>query len=105
MAESIREKGRSVPVSEDTRTSGGGGTRAVAYHLQQVMRGQQLADVPDEWRDAVKSAMQFPIYLVACQVLALAHRDDRRELISRQPDSIRAMVEAEVLRIWRIRQA
>lgn len=69
------------------------------------MRGQRLADVPENWRDAVKSAMQFPIYQVACQVLALAHKDDRRELIAKQPDSIRAMVEAEVIRIWKIRQA
>ena len=105
MAKGVRAERRSVSVSEDTRTGTGSGTRAVAYHLQQVMRGQQLADVPDNWRDTVRSAMQFPIYQVACQVLALAHKDDRRELIIRQPESIRAMVEAEVIRIWKIRQA
>ena len=105
MAKSIRaERGR-VPVSAESRTSTGSGTRAVNYYLQQVMRGQQLADVPDNWRDTVISAMQFPTYQVACRVLDLAHKDDRRELISRQPESIRALVEAEVIRIWKIRQA
>lgn len=69
------------------------------------MRGQQLADVPDNWRDTVKSAMQFPTYQIAVRVLALAHKDDRRELIAKQPESIRAMVDAEVIRIWKIRQA
>lgn len=105
MAKGIRETGRSVPDSAESRPSAGGVSQSVSYYMQSVMRGQQLADVPENWRDTVKSAMQYPIYQIACRVLELASRDDRREMIAKQPESIRGMVEAEVMRVWRIRQA
>lgn len=69
------------------------------------MRGQQLADVPDMWREAVASAIRFPVYKIACRVLDIESRDERRKLIAEQPESIRGLVEAETKRIWRLRQA
>lgn len=69
------------------------------------MRGQQLAAVPDVWREAVASVIRFPVYQIACRVLDIESRDARRKLIAEQPESIRGLVEAEIIRIWKIRQA
>lgn len=69
------------------------------------MRGGQLAAVPDVWRGAVASVIRFPVYQIACRVLDIESRDARRKLIAQQPESIRGLVEAEIIRIWKIRQA
>jgi len=67
------------------------------------MTGTPLDRVPDHWRDAVRSAMQFPVYQVACSVLALP-RNRWTDKLSSVPESIRNAVRAECRRVFDLRQ-
>jgi hypothetical protein len=68
------------------------------------MTGTPLDAIPAHWRPAVVSAMQFPIYRLACEVLAIpqARWPDK---LSSLPVSIRDAVKAECRRVYDIRRA
>lgn len=65
----------------------------------------RVIDIPEPWRQTVQSAMQFPVYQSACRVLRLVTKQERREALDKLPVGIRGTVEAEVLRIWKVRAA
>jgi len=52
---------------------------------------------------ALKSAIRLPIYTRACAVLADPTRAERRAKLNAEPESIRALVEAEALRLHKLR--
>ena len=53
--------------------------------------------------DALQSAIRLPIYTRACEVLAEPTRAARRARLDSEPESIRALVEAEALRLHKLR--
>ena len=53
--------------------------------------------------DALQSAIRLPIYTRACAVLAEPTRAARRAKLDSEPDGVRALVEAEALRLHKLR--
>jgi len=70
---------------------------------------EQLADLLSgkvAWRDApeaIRSWAQLEIYGAAKQVLAVNDKAKRRKMLDRIPAAIRPKVEAEVIRLHRLR--
>ena len=52
---------------------------------------------------ALRSAIRLPIYTRACAVLAEPTRAARRANLDAEPESVRALVEAEALRLHKLR--
>ena len=53
--------------------------------------------------EPLKSAIRLPIYTRACAVLAEPTRAARRAKLDAEPESVRALVEAEALRLHKLR--
>ena len=53
--------------------------------------------------EALQSAIRLPIYYRACAVLAEPTKEDRRAKLDAEPESVRALVEAEALRLYKLR--
>ena len=53
--------------------------------------------------EALRSAIRLPIYTRACAVLAEPTRAARRAKLDSEPDGVRALVEAEALRLHKLR--
>jgi len=53
--------------------------------------------------DALQSAIRLPIYTRACAVLAEPTRAARRAKLDSEPEGILALVEAEALRLHKLR--
>ena len=53
--------------------------------------------------DALQSAIRLPIYTRACAVLAEPTRAERRAKLDSEPEGVRALVEAEALRLHKLR--
>jgi hypothetical protein len=51
---------------------------------------------------AIQSAMQKLLYEAACEILA-AEKEVRKPMLQKVPELIRPHVEAEVWRVWRMR--
>lgn len=59
------------------------------------------------WDDTpapIQSWAGFAIYRHACAVLALPDKEARREALGKLPPDIQARVEAEALRLWKLRK-
>ena len=68
--------------------------------IEDVMIGKvALQDQPE----AIQSACRLEIYNRACRILNLETKIERRAEIGRTPDRLRPYIEAEVMRIWRMR--
>lgn len=68
--------------------------------LRQVLSGQ----IPMESAPAaIQSWARFEIYRGALQVLGLPTKAARQAALQKVPSSVRPYVEAEVLRLWRIK--
>ena len=52
---------------------------------------------------ALQSAIRLPIYYRACAVLAEPTKEDRRAKLDAEPESVSALVEAEALRLHKLR--
>jgi len=52
---------------------------------------------------ALQSAIRLPIYYRACAVLAEPTKEARRAKLNAEPESVRALVEAEALRLHKLR--
>ena len=52
---------------------------------------------------ALKSAIRLPIYTSACAVLAEPTKAARRARLDSEPEGVRALVEAEALRVHKLR--
>ena len=68
--------------------------------ISQVMAG--MADY-NFLPKALQSAIRLPIYTRACAVLAEPTRAARRAKLDSEPESVRALVEAEALRLHNLR--
>lgn len=68
------------------------------------MTGLPLERVPHRWRDAVASSLQFPVYQLACDVLALP-RERWPDKLAAIPESIRDLVRAECRRVFDLRRS
>ena len=68
------------------------------------MTGTPLDRVPGHWRDAVRSALQFPVYRLACDVLDLP-RERWPDKLAAIPESIRDQVRAECRRVFDLRRS
>ena len=53
--------------------------------------------------EPLQSAIRLPIYTRACAVLAEPTRGARRAKLDAEPESIRALVETEALRLHKLR--
>ena len=53
--------------------------------------------------EPLQSAIRLPIYTRACAVLAEPTRAARRAKLDAEPESVRALVEAEALRLHKLR--
>ena len=53
--------------------------------------------------EPLQSAIRLPIYYRACAVLAEPTRAARRAKLDAEPESVRALVEAEALRLHKLR--
>ena len=53
--------------------------------------------------EPLKSAIRLPIYTRACAVLAEPTRAARRAKLDAEPESVRALVETEALRLHKLR--
>ena len=53
--------------------------------------------------EPLQSAIRLPIYTSACAVLAEPTKAARRARLDSEPDSVRALVEAEALRVHKLR--
>ena len=53
--------------------------------------------------EPLQSAIRLPIYTRACAVLAEPTRAARRAKLDSEPDGVRALVEAEALRLHKLR--
>ena len=53
--------------------------------------------------EPLQSAIRLPIYTRACAVLAEPTRASRRAKLDAEPESVRALVEAEALRLHKLR--
>ena len=68
--------------------------------IEDVMIGKvALADQPA----AIQSACKHEIYERACRILDLETKLERRAEIGRTPEKLRPYIEAEVMRVWRMR--
>jgi len=68
--------------------------------IEDVMVGKTaLQDQPQ----AIQSACQLEIYNRACRILDLETKLERRAEINRTPEKLRPYIEAEVMRVWRMR--
>ncbi len=68
--------------------------------IEDVMVGRvSLKDQPE----SIQSACQLQIYERACKILNLETKLERRAEIGRTPDKLRPYIEAEVMRVWRMR--
>jgi len=68
--------------------------------IEDVMIGKvALQDQPA----GIQSACRLAIYDRACRILDLETKLERRAEIGRTPDKLRPYIEAEVMRIWRMR--
>ena len=52
---------------------------------------------------AIQSACKHEIYERACRILDLETKLERRAEIGRTPEKLRPHIEAEVMRVWRMR--
>jgi hypothetical protein len=60
------------------------------------MEGRKLiSEVPK----AIQSAVRFPIYLKACEILAVK-KDLRKAKLKELPEAVQPLVEAEVRRLY-----
>jgi len=53
--------------------------------------------------EPLQSAIRLPIYTRACAVLAEPTRAERRAKLDSEPEGVRALVEAEALRLHKLR--
>ena len=53
---------------------------------------------------ALQSAIRLPIYNRACSVLAEPNKEARRAKLDSEAESVRALVETEALRIYKLRR-
>jgi len=53
--------------------------------------------------EPLQSAIRLPIYTRACAVLAEPTKEARRAKLDAEPESVRALVEAEALRLHKLR--
>jgi hypothetical protein len=68
--------------------------------MADVMIGKiALQDQPE----AIQSACRHEIYERACRIMDLPTKIERRAEIGRTPDKLRPHIEAEVMRVWRMR--
>jgi len=68
--------------------------------IEDVMIGKvALTDQPE----GIQSSCRLAIYDRACRILDLETKLERRAEIGRTPDKLRPYIEAEVMRIWRMR--
>jgi len=68
--------------------------------IEDVMIGKvALTDQPE----AIQSSCRLAIYDRACRILDLETKLERRAEIGRTPEKLRPYIEAEVMRIWRLR--
>lgn len=71
---------------------------------------EQLADLLSgkvRWKDApasIRSWARFFVYQGATEILAIKGKDARKRALLKVPASVRPMVEAEALRLWRDRR-
>lgn len=69
-----------------------------------MITGTPIDCVPDHWRDAVHSALQFPVYRLAGDVLSLP-RERWPDKLAAIPESIRDLVRAECRRVFDLRRS
>ena len=68
--------------------------------MADVMIGKvALEDQPE----SIQSACKLEIYERACRIVELGTKLERRAEINRTPDKLRPHIEAEVMRVWRMR--
>jgi TRAP-type mannitol/chloroaromatic compound transport system substrate-binding protein len=54
----------------------------------------------DDLNDSGRSVISLHIYIAAAHVMTFKTREERRQELSRMPETIRPMVELEVLKLW-----
>ena len=68
--------------------------------IQAVLSGTaDYSDLPEP----LQSAIRLPIYTRACAVLAEPTKAARRARLDSEPEGVRALVEAEALRVHKLR--
>ena len=68
--------------------------------LDALLRGEMLwIEAPP----AIRSWAQFAFYDAARQIMAGKDRAARNRMLSRVPEGLRPMVEAEVKRLWKLK--
>ena len=68
--------------------------------IEDVMIGRvDLKNQPE----AIQSACRLEIYERACRILNLETKLERRSEIGRTPEKLRPYIEAEVMKVWRMR--
>ena len=58
----------------------------------------------DDTPEAIRSWARFGIYQAACQIIAEPEIGMRKNMLGRVPAHMRAMVQAEVKRLWPLRK-
>ena len=105
MANSTGAGGRNLPAVTVGRAGERSGGVSAAHYMREIMQGRMTVDdVPCGMRAAVASAVRFPVYQLACQVLAAGGIDARRAMLAGFPDSVRGMVEVEARRVFALRR-
>lgn len=86
------------------------GFRGMAYRGTDVKKpSEQLDDLLsgrvswDDTPDAIRSWARLAFYDGAQQILAAPDKGTRRNMLGRVPPGVRPMVEAEVKRLWALR--
>ena len=94
-----KKRGRS-PASRSVQTQPGGlfthTWNRPSDLIADVMEGRKLiSEVPE----AIQSAVRFPIYLKACEILEIK-KDLRKAKLKELPEAIQPLVETEVRRLY-----
>lgn len=78
----------------------GSGQPSPYQKMQAVLSGAASFDDADP---AIQSLLQKPIYDAAVVIVKESDRDKRRKMLTDTPESYRVKLEAEVRKIWPIR--
>lgn len=58
----------------------------------------------DDAPDSIRSWAQKPIYDAAHQILEMPDKAKRQQALKKIPEALRPRVEAEIMRIWKLRR-
>ena len=58
----------------------------------------------DDAPDSIRSWAQKPIYDAARQILEMPDKAKRQQALKKIPEALRPRVEAEIMRIWKLRR-